>query len=508
MASLDIDARIATRATQREWVGLAVIALPCMLYSMDLTVLNLAVPALARNLNPTASQLLWIIDIYGFMVAGCLMVMGSLGDRLGRRRILLIGAAAFGAASILAAFAQTAEQLIAARALLGIAGATLAPSTLSLITSMFRDEAQRSFAIGIWIMSFSAGAIIGPVAGGLLIEYFWWGSVFLVGVPVMVLLLVLGPILLPEYRDPNAGRIDYASAALSLMAVLSVIWGVKHWAETGAGAMTLGALAAGAVLVAVFLNRQTRLADPLVDLTLFRSRVFSLTLSVNTVSLFFMFGTFVFTAQYLQLVLGLTPLMAGLWSLPGAIAFTIAAPIAGSLATRFPPARVLAGGLLLAAAGFVVLGTADGLHGVVLANLLTGVGFTPVLALTTGFVVGAAPVEKAGIASALSETGAELGGATGIALIGSLITAIYTTRMSAVAIAADPDLAEAARLTLAGAVKAAETMAPQSAGDMLAVARVAFTDAFHLAALVAAAALVMLAALSARVLARSNLVQH
>src|SRR5213592_3462189 len=212
----------ASRATRREWMGLAVIALPCLLYSMDLTVLNLAVPSLSADLKPSSTQLLWIIDIYGFLVAGSLITMGTLGDRIGRRRLLMIGAVALGIASVLAAFSRTPGMLIAARAVLGLAGATLAPSTMSLIRNMFLDPQQRSVAIGVWIASYSAGGVIGPPLGGVLLEYFWWGSVFLVSVPMMVLLLVLGPILLPEFRDPEAGRPDPLSAVLSVAAVLGV----------------------------------------------------------------------------------------------------------------------------------------------------------------------------------------------------------------------------------------------------------------------------------------------
>src|SRR5512145_2618073 len=221
------------KATRREWIGLAVIALPCMLYSMDLTVLNLAVPQLSVDLQPTSAQLLWIIDIYGFLVAGSLITMGTLGDRIGRRRLLMIGAAAFGIGSVLAAFSTSAEMLIATRALLGLAGATLAPSTLSLIRNMFLDPHQRTFAIGVWVTSYSVGGAIGPLLGGIVLQYFWWGAVFLIGVPVMVLLLAVGPVLLPEFRDPRAGRLDLASAALSLGAVLAAIWGLKRIAEHG-----------------------------------------------------------------------------------------------------------------------------------------------------------------------------------------------------------------------------------------------------------------------------------
>src|SRR5262245_38932454 len=221
----------APRATRREWVGLAVLALPCLLYSMDLTVLNLAVPHLSADLEPSGAQLLWIVDIYGFLVAGSLMTMGTLGDRIGRRRLLLTGAAAFGAASVLAAFSFTAAMLIAARAILGVASATLAPSTLSLIRNMFLDPRERTVAMGVWIASFSAGGALGPLLGGFLLEHFWWGSVFLVNVPVMLLLLALGPWLLPEYRDPHPGRLDAFSAVLSLVAVLAVIYGIKRIAE-------------------------------------------------------------------------------------------------------------------------------------------------------------------------------------------------------------------------------------------------------------------------------------
>src|SRR5688572_13534456 len=220
-----------TRARPRDWIGLAVLALPCLLYSMDLTVLNLAVPHLSADLEPSSSQLLWIVDIYGFLVAGSLITMGTLGDRIGRRRLLLIGTVAFGSASVLAAFSSSARMLIVARALMGVAAATLAPSTLSLIRNMFLDPKERTFAVGVWIASFSAGGAVGPLLGGLLLEHFEWGSVFLLNVPVMLLLLVLGPLLLPEFRDPNAGRLDLVSAALSLVAVLAVIFGIKKFAE-------------------------------------------------------------------------------------------------------------------------------------------------------------------------------------------------------------------------------------------------------------------------------------
>src|SRR5258706_3949597 len=253
---------LAPRATRREWIGLAVIALPCLLYAMDLTVLNLAVPKLSADLKPTSSQLLWIVDIYGFMVAGLLITMGTLGDRIGRRRLLLIGACAFGVASVLAAFSTSAAMLIAMRALLGIAGATLAPSTLSLIRNMFVDPAQRTFAIGVWITSYSVGGAIGPLLGGVLLEHFWWGSVFLMAVPVMALLLLVGPVLLPEFRDPGAGRLDLVSAAQSLAAVLAVIYGVKRVAENVLDWLPALCHSAGGVDRVAVVRRQQKLGRP------------------------------------------------------------------------------------------------------------------------------------------------------------------------------------------------------------------------------------------------------
>ncbi|MDO9442369.1 MAG: MFS transporter, partial [Beijerinckiaceae bacterium] len=340
------DARERERATRRDWIGLCVLALPCFLYAMDLTVLNLAVPKLSADLKPTATQLLWIVDIYGFLVAGMLIPMGTLGDRIGRRRLLLIGATAFGAASIFAAIATNPAMLIVARALLGIAGATIAPSTLSLIRNMFHDPAERTFALSVWGTSYAAGGAAGPVLGGVLLEYFWWGSVFLLAVPVMALLLVAGPRLLPEYRDPTAGRPDLVSAALSLTAVLATIYGLKSIAEGGASLLAFLCITTGAVVATVFVRRQRRLVDPFIDLKLFASRTFSTALAVNVLGCFIVFGTFFYIGQFLQLVLGFSPFQAGLWSLPSALSVTLGSMLAPLVVAWFRPALVISGGLL------------------------------------------------------------------------------------------------------------------------------------------------------------------
>jgi MFS transporter, DHA2 family, multidrug resistance protein len=424
-------AAVAARAGRREWIGLAVIALPSLLYSMDLTVLYLAVPELTRELEPSASQLLWITDIYGFLIAGLLITMGTLGDRVGRRRLLLIGAAGFGAASVLAAFSTSAEMLIASRALLGVAAATLAPSTLSLISNMFRDPAQRTVAIGLWVTSYSAGAAIGPLVGGVLLEHFWWGSVFLAAVPVMVLLLVVGPRLLPEYRDPSPGRFDLPSAGLSLVSVLAAIYGIKSIAEGGFGLGPATSLWVGVLVGVVFIRRQRRLADPMIDPRLFRVPSFSAPLAANGLALFAVFGLELFIAQYLQLVLGMGPLEAGLWTLPGAAGFIVGSNVAPLLAARLPTAHVVAGGAAVAAAGLALMtqvGPDSGLLILTIGSVVMSLGAAQVVTLSTDLVVGAAPPERAGTASGMSETGAELGGALGIALLGSIGAAVYRTQ--------------------------------------------------------------------------------
>jgi DHA2 family multidrug resistance protein-like MFS transporter len=474
------------RAGRREWIGLAVLALACLLYVMDLTVLHLAVPSISEELKPSSAQLLWIIDIYGFMVAGFLVTMGTLGDRIGRRKLLLIGAAAFGAVSIIAAFSTSPEMLILSRALLGIAGATLAPSTLSLIFSMFQDPRQRAVAIGVWISAFSAGSAIGPVLGGILLEYFWWGSVFLLSLPVMGLLLVLGPIVLPEYKDPNAGRLDIASAIMSLIAVLSVIFGLKQIAQDGFGPLPILSVVIGIIVGIVFARRQLTLTDPMIDLRLFRVPAFSASLAVNFLAIFVAIGYFLFVAQYLQLVVGLSPFEAGLWSVPSAIGFIVGSNAAPRIVRRLRPAYVIGAGLAMSAAGLAVLtqvGATSGVGVVVAGSLIISLGLAPVLSLTTELIVGSAPPERAGAASGISETGAELGGALGISILGSIGVAIYRGNLSDGLPAGVPtEAATVARDTLGGAVGVAQQLPGQLGTAVLDVARDAFVQGMQIAA--------------------------
>lgn len=491
------------RATRREWIGLAVIALPCLLYSMDLTVLNLAVPQLSAELRPSGAQLLWIVDIYGFLLAGFLITMGTLGDRIGRRRLLLIGAAAFGLASILAAFSTTASMLIASRAVLGIAGATLAPSTLSLIRNMFLDPRERTFAIGVWATSFSVGGAIGPLLGGLLLEHFWWGSVFLLAVPVMVMLLVIGPVLLPEFRDPNARRLDLLSALLSLGAVLSTIYGLKELAEGGLELLPVGYVVLGLAIGFAFVRRQRRLADPMLDLDLFRVPAFSAAVATNALGIFVAFAAFFLIAQYLQLVLGLSPLQAGLWTAPSSVGFIAGSMLAPVIVRHVQPAVAVSAGLLVAAAGFVLLTQAGvgGLPFIVLGSIVLALGIAPVVTLTTDMIMGSAPPERAGAASAISETGCEFGGALGIALLGSLGTALYRSTMSdALTAEIPPELAEAASSTLGGAVTVAARLPGPLAEGLLETARAAFLATLHISTAISAVLVVAMGIVTALVL--------
>ncbi len=485
-----MNADSAPRAGRREWVGLAVLALACVVYAMDLTVLELAVPALSADLGPSGSQLLWIGDIYGFFVAGLLITMGTLGDRIGRRRLLLIGAAAFGIASVLASFSTSAEMLIATRALLGVAGATVAPSTLALISNMFLDPQQRTVAIGVWVSSFSSGAVIGPLAGGVMLEFFWWGSVFLLGVPVMALLLVLGPMLLPEFRDAEAGRPDLTSAAMSLVSVLAVIYGLKQTAVDGLGRLPTIYIAGGLGVGVLFLLRQRTRANPLLDLRLFRLPAFGTSLATHTLAFFAIGGAFFFTAQYLQLVLGLSPLRAGLWTVPPFGGLIVGSMLTPPIVRRIRPAFVMGAGLALAAVGFGMLTQVDevsGLAPLVSGSVVFSLGLAPVFTLATDLIVGSAPPERAGAASAISETGSEFGAALGIAVLGSIGTAVYRGQVTdGVPAGVPPGAADAARDTLGGAVAAAGPLPDRLGVPLLEAARESFVQGLQVTAVISA----------------------
>jgi DHA2 family multidrug resistance protein-like MFS transporter len=467
-----------TRATRREWLGLAVLALPTLLLSLDVSVLYLALPRLSADLGADSTQQLWILDIYSFMLAGFLVTMGTLGDRIGRRRMLLIGAVAFGITSVLAAYASSPGTLIAARALLGIAGATLMPSTMALIRNMFRDPKQMASAFGIWFACFMGGMTLGPLVGGALLSHFWWGSAFLLGVPFMALLLAVGPSLLPEYRDAAAGRLDLASVALSLGTILPVIYGLKEMARDGFSGASVTFVAAGVVVGVVFVRRQRTLADPLLDLSLFANRTFRSALGTGLAIGVVMAGVSLASTLYLQTVRGLPPLQTGLWMVPQMIAMAAGMLGAPVLARKVRPARLMAHGLLVAAIGLLALTFVDalGIAGVVIGLTLAGLGISPTMSLTMNLMMGSTAPEKAGSAASLSETSGEFGVAMGVASLGSLATVVYRSHLSLppdVPAAAD----RAARQGITEAFGAARDLPASLAADLVDAARTAFTSA-------------------------------
>ncbi len=485
------------RAGPRQWAGLALLALPTALLGLDVTVLYLALPSMTAALDPSAAQTLWIMDAYGFLIAGCLITMGTLGDRIGRRRLLLIGTAAFAIVSVFAAFAPSAELLIAARALLGVAGAALMPSTLSLIANMFTDVRQRAVAIGVWATMFALGMAAGPVIGGALVDAFWWGAAFLIAVPIALAVLAGGKALLPEYADPQAGRLDPASVALSLAAILPAVYAVKHAASSGVGLGTVILLAVSAIGGAVFVRRQRGLASPLLDVGLFAERAFTAALAVLLIGLIGVGGTMYLVTQYLQLVEGLTPFAAGLRMGPPALTMLAAAVGAPLIARRVRPGLVMAAALGLSVIGYALLasaGTGEA-AAVVTGFALVYLGLGALAALGTDMVVGAAPAAKSGSAAAMSETVQELGVAVGIALLGSLTTALYASRVT-VPPDAPPEVADRLTGGLPGALSVADELPPETVRE----AQEAFTAGVNIASAaaglaIAAAAVLCLAAL-------------
>lgn len=475
---------------------------------MDFGVLYLALPKLGAALQASSTQLLWIQDVYGFLIAGFLVTMGNLGDRVGRRKLLMIGASAFGILSVISAYSTSAVLLIGARALLGVAGATLQPSILALISNMFRNERQRSTAISLWATSLLVGVALGPLVGGALLQEFWWGSVFLIGVPVMVLLLVTAPFLVPEYRDRTAGRIDLVSVLLSLAAVIPVVYAIKEIARAGVQTVNLIALAVGLLAGVAFVMRQRGLAAPLLDLRLFGNREFSSALGILLIGSIAIGGLGLLFSQYLQLVHTLSPLQAGLLMLPdtaGLIGGSLLTPV---VARRLRPAYVIGVGLVISAVGFGVLtqvSPGSPLVVTVLGVVVATVGIAPTWVLGTDLIVGSVVPEKAGAAAALSETSSELGVALGVALLGAIGVAVYRGDIGGHIPAGVPeDAAQASGDTLVGAVSAAAHLPARLATPLVGAARSAFTNGFAVAAIASVPVLILLAALSVVLLRNLN----
>jgi DHA2 family multidrug resistance protein-like MFS transporter len=472
------------------WLALSVLVLAVLLVAVDATVLGLATPYISEDLAPSGTQLLWIGDVYSFVIAGLLVSMGSLGDRIGRKKLLLTGAVAFGLVSVLNAYATSPELMILARALLGVAGATLMPSTLALIRNIFHDPRERSLAVGIWGAMASAGAAVGPVVGGFLLEHFWWGSVFLINLPVMAVLVVIGAKLIPESKNPVPGPWDLTSVGLSLVGMIGVVYAVKEAAAHGLTWDVAVSAAIGAAALAGFVRRQLTLASPLLDMRLFRNRGFSAAVLADLLTILGLSGLVFFLSQFLQLVQGRRPFEAGLAELPAAIGAVVAGLVAGAVARRFSVRSVVAGGLAAIGLSLAVLTTLSSqtgypLLGAVLLVVGVGAGFS--FTVTADVILSSVPKEQAGAASAVSETAYELGAALGIALLGSVVTGVYA------GFTAPPgtpgQVADAAHESLGGAVEAAGQLPAAQAHELLTSAQNAFVDGLQVAAGLGAAVL-------------------
>ncbi|TRV71429.1 MFS transporter [Streptomyces sp. 130] len=492
---------IKPRAGLKEWLGLVVIVLVTLLIAIDISVLGFAITPISESLKPSATQLLWIMDIYSFVLAGALITMGWIGDRFGRRKLLIIGALVFGVASALAATADDPETLIGARALLGLGAATLTPTSLALIRNMFHDSKQRKSAIAAWSGTLATGAAIGPVVGGLLLNNFWWGSVFMINTPVMVLVLILAPILLPERRDPSRGKLDVLGAFLSIAGIMPFIYGLKELAVDGWSTESAIWAGAGAVLLVAFVLRQRMTSHPLIDISLFRYGGFTGAILTNLMVMFSFMGVSILTNQFLQMVLGMTPFRAALWSMAVMPAIGIAVGVVSALSRKVKPVYLVASGMLVMALGFGVLSrlTMDSNVALLLVGVgLMAAGMTASKTLTAEIVVTSAPKEHAGSSTATSETFTEFGSAFGFAVIGSIGSAVYRHDMNAANLAGlGGEALDAARNTIGGAATVAAHQPAAVGAELIATSREAFTHGLQVAALSGAAAMVVVATIVA-----------
>ncbi|MUN36453.1 MFS transporter [Actinomadura litoris] len=490
----------------RKWGTFAICTLLAIVPNIDLTALNQAIPRLSADLDPSATQILWIADAYGFALAGLLVTMGGVGDRIGHKRLLLIGTAVFAAASAVTAYAPSAELLIAARALLGVAGATLMPSCLSLIRRVFTEPRQRTMAVGVFSGAAGLAVGLGPVVSGALLDHFWWGSVFLINVPLMAVALVAGALVLPgSHRRAASGRMDLPSVPLSVAGVLGLVYAVKEAAAHGVDEPRVPVAAAlGAAALAAFMVRQTRVAEPLIDVGLFRVPAFSGSVVTNMFAMFTLVAQSLIFSLLFQLALGWSPLRAGLAGLPGALGAMIGgAALAPPLISLLGRARSVAIGMAVSACAFtsfLTIGLDTSYLAMVPMILVSGLGMGLAMTVTSDTVLASVPRERSGAASAISETATELGGALGMAILGSVLNAVYRDSLELPAGVPAP-AASAARDSLTGAVQAAAAL-PGSLGEQVAgAARAAFVDGMH-AALLCSAGLAALVAVFALVTLR------
>lgn len=488
-ATRDTSPQSPLTSRAARWVALGVLMLPVLLVSIDNTVLTFALPQISADLGPTGTQLLWVVDVYPLVLAGLLVPMGSFADRVGRRRLLLWGAVGFAAMSVVAAFAPTAGALVAARAGLGFFGAMLMPSTLSILRNVFTDREERRLAIAVWAAGFAAGSALGPVVGGLLLERYWWGSVFLLAVPVLLVLVATAPSLVPESRDPAPGRVDVVSIVLVMATMAPIVFGIKAFAKGGTSPEAVGAVVLGLVAGALFVRRQLRRPRPMLDVRLFTVPEFGGSVLVNLLSVFSLVGFLLFVSQDLQLVHGLSPMGAGLVLLPGTVGMVMAGLAVVRVVRRVRPAFVVAGALLLTTVAYALIAVVAGASGVaplLVAFVLLAVGVGAAETVSNDLIVSSVPPSKAGAASAISETAYEVGAVLGTAVLGSILSTAYHR---AVVVPADvpPADAAAAAETLGAAVRVAADLPGPQAAQLLTSAHTAFASGVGTTSLIGAA---------------------
>lgn len=487
---------------RRGWLAVVVLSVSLLMIGLDNTILNVALPTLQRDLDASSSQLQWIVNAYLLVFAGLLLAAGNLGDRLGRRRMLQAGLVVFGLGSILAAMSTNAGQLIACRALMGLGGALIMPSTLSIITNIFTG-AQRARAIAVWTAVAGLGIALGPVTGGWLLERFWWGSIFLVNVPIAALTLLAGFFLVPESRDPAAGRPDPIGVVLSVVGLLSLVYAIIEAPTRGwTGAVTLTAFTAAIVFLGLFVAWELRTTHPMLQLRLFRDPRFSAASASIALAFFALFGALFFLTQYLQLVLGYTPFQAGARTVPIAAGLVVGSALSAPATARLGTKVTVTCGMLLAAGGLTVLAGATPTSSytrVLAALLLAGAGIGLAMAPATDSVMGSLPLAKASVGSAMNDTARLVGGALGVAVLGTIISQVYRTQIAATAAQLPPAAAGPSGDSLQAALQVAVRLDANEGSALQAAARLAFTEAMNRAAL-AAGAVALTAALVALLL--------
>ncbi|HEX9995446.1 MAG TPA: MFS transporter [Acidimicrobiales bacterium] len=477
---------------RRRWGTLVVLCLSLLIIGLDNTILNVALPTLQRDLDASTSQLQWIVDSYVLVFAGLLLTAGAIGDRFGRKGALNLGLVVFAVASVLSAYADSAGMLIATRALMGVGGAFIMPTTLSILTNVFTDPRERARAIAAWSGVAGLGIALGPVTGGWLLEHFWWGSVFLVNVVVVVVALAAGAVLVPTSRDDETPPLDLVGAALSVAGLTALVWAIIEAPISGWGSGPIVAgFAAAAVLLGAFLVWERRVAHPMLPLTFFSNPRFSAASVAVTLVFFGLFGSLFLLTQYLQSVLGYTALEAGVRLLPLALVLSVAAGASARLVERIGTKRVVALGLVLVASGLVLASTASAESGyglVVSAMMIMAMGMGLTMAPSTESIMGSLPLGKAGVGSAVNDTTRQVGGALGVAVLGSIVSSGYrpdvTDRLAG---SLPPEALEVVTDSVGGAVGVAARVGGPAGDVVAAVARTAFADAMGAALLVGAA---------------------